>query len=65
MIVLDQKKIDEQQEINKLHHELFNIDVAIREATQQRQINLLEKDRVKLELRLMGLYGTEKYGLVN
>jgi hypothetical protein len=54
----------EQQEINMLNRELFRLDVQFRTAAQRKEKERVLRQMTKLEARLMELYGTEKYGLV-
>ena len=55
----------EQQEINQLNRDLFKLDVAFREAAQQGEKRRLLIEMSAIEAKLMELYGSSAYGLVN
>jgi len=58
------KTAHEQKVINNLHHKLFHIEMRLKEGVTGTELQLLETRRVSIEARLMVIYGTEKYGLV-
>ena len=59
-----QKKLHESKLIINLNHRLFLIEMRIMQGKpSDKELQGLEQNRLRIETRLMGLYGTEKYGL--
>ena len=66
MIVDKQAQLAHKQKvINNQHHKLMLVEIEIRSGASGMTLQGLEKYRSQAELRLMELYGTEKYGVVN
>lgn len=61
----DAKMRLQQKIINNLHHKLFHIEIQLKQGCTGYELQLLEQQRAKIESRLMTLYATEKYGLIN
>jgi len=59
-----ERSAHEQKVINNLNHKLFQIEMRIMQGPNGIELQRLEQSRIRIEVRLMNLYATEKYGLV-
>ena len=59
-----QLKLHKQKLINNLNHQLFMVDCKLQEGVVGIERERLEQRSAELSVRLMSLYGTEKYSLV-
>ena len=61
----EQKAKHQQRLINNLNHKLFQIETSIKQGPTGPELQLLETRAAKIKVRLMDLYHTNKYGLVD
>ncbi len=60
-----QKAAHQQRLINNLNNRLFNLEIQIQQGPTGTELQLLESQASRIKLRLMDLYQTNKYGLVD
>ena len=61
----EQQVRHEQKLIANLNHKLFQLEMRIMQGINGVELQKLESAKVRIEVRLMNIYSTEKYGLVH